>query len=267
MPRFSGAYTVHDNWVLRGGVGLFYDKPEGNVIFSQVNLPPFVPERQRRERQPREPAGRAPRRRPVLGNINAHRSEPGHAAAAAITASACSASCRGATSPRSPTSATGGATCSGSRTSTIPTFEVEPRTRLLPAAQRANTNFLRPYKGYSTISQRRSDAFSDYNSLQLYLNKRRGDIRYTVSYTLCKATGLGSGNGDNPLEDEGWRPTDDSICRFFVGPTSFDRRHALDHDVRPTELPFLRGRGATSSEPCWAAGRSAARSAGSRASI
>ena len=113
--------------------------------------------------------------------------------------------------------------------------------QLLPAAERANTNFLRPYQGYSNITQRRSDAFSDFNSLQFYLNKRRGDIKYSVSYTLGKATGLGSGNGDNPLDDEGWRPTDNVDLSYFVGPTSFDRRHALV--IIPTYTPpYLRER-------------------------
>ncbi len=100
-------------------------------------------------------------------------------------------------------------------------------------AQRANTNYLRPYQGYSNITQRRSDAFSDYNSVQFYLNKRRGDLKYSVSYTLAKVTGLGSGNGDNPLEDEGWRPTDNVDYSYFVGPTSFDRRH-VSSSSRPT---------------------------------
>jgi hypothetical protein len=43
MPRLSTAYSLNEKTVLRGGVGVFHDKPEGNVIFSQVNLPPFVP--------------------------------------------------------------------------------------------------------------------------------------------------------------------------------------------------------------------------------
>src|SRR6185436_17172338 len=89
----------------------------------------------------------------------------------------------------------------------------------LPAAQRANTNYLRPYQGYSSIRQRRSDAFSDYNGLQLYLNRRKGVIRYTVSYTLSKAIGNASGIGDNP---------EDAFNKeFMTGPLSFDRRHAM----------------------------------------
>jgi hypothetical protein len=123
----------------------------------------------------------------------------------------------------------------------IPSFEDEVANQQLPQAERANVNFLRPYKGYSGINQRRSDAFSDYNSIQLYLNKRRGDVRYSVSYTLGKATGLGSGNGDNPLEDEGWRPTENFDASYFVGPTSFDRRHALV--ITPIYAPrFMRHR-------------------------
>ena len=55
----------------------------------------------------------------------------------------------------------------------MPTFEALAANAALPAAQRADTNYLRPYKGYSAIRQRRSDAFSDYNGLQLYVNKRR----------------------------------------------------------------------------------------------
>ncbi len=39
MPRLSFAYSVTPWTVIRGGGGLFYDKPEGNLVFSQLNLP------------------------------------------------------------------------------------------------------------------------------------------------------------------------------------------------------------------------------------
>jgi hypothetical protein len=100
-------------------------------------------------------------------------------------------------------------------------------------AQRANTNSLRPYQGYSSIRQRRSDAFSNYHGLQLYLNKRKGVINYTVSYTLSKAIGNASGIGDNP---------EDAFNKEFnTGPLSFDRRHAMINTFtyRP---PLLLGR-------------------------
>jgi hypothetical protein len=122
-----------------------------------------------------------------------------------------------------------------------PAFEVLAANAALPSNQRANTNFLRPYKGYSSIRQRRSEAFADYNSMQLYLNKRRGFIRYTISYTLSKATGLGSGNGDNPLAAEGFNPSESFDRNFFVGPTSYDRRHAFV-STWTYEVPILRER-------------------------
>src|SRR5262249_4494726 len=43
-PRFGFSYAPFndDKTSIRGGFGMFYDKVEGNLIFSQVNLPPFV---------------------------------------------------------------------------------------------------------------------------------------------------------------------------------------------------------------------------------
>ncbi len=240
MPRFSGAYSVNPLTVVRGGVGVFYDKPEGNIIFSQVNMPPFVPSVSVENGNLADPlAGRASAAS-VLGTVNAidpHLKIPrqvnfsvslqrefagGHFAEIAYVGN------RGRDLLWQPEI-------------NQPAFEDLVANAALPSAQRANTNYLRPYKGYSSIRQRRSDAFSDYNSLQLYLNKRRGEIRYTVSYTLGKATGLGSGNGDNPLAAEGYAPGERFDRNFFVGPTSYDRRHALVA-TWTYEVPFLRQR-------------------------
>jgi hypothetical protein len=227
MPRFSGAYTLRDTWIIRGGAGLFYDKPEGNVIFSQVNLPPFVPSVSVENGNLANPLAGAAAAASVLGNITAL--DPNLDVPRQVQYSI-------GVQRELPGGHFGEVTYVGNRgrnllwqpNINIPSFEEETANALLPAANRANTNFLRPYKGYSNITQRRSEAFSDFNSVQFYLNKRRGDIKYTVSYTLGKVTGLGSGNGDNPLDDEGWRPTDRDIdLSYFVGPLSFDRRHAL----------------------------------------
>jgi hypothetical protein len=233
MPRFSGAYTLREAWIIRGGVGLFYDKPEGNVIFSQVNLPPFVPSVSVENGNLANPLG-GTSAAAVLGNITAlqpdmdvprqlqysvgvQRELPhGHFAEITYVGNQ-------------------GRHLLWQPNINIPTFEDESANQALPSAERAATNYLRPYKGYSDITQRRSDAFSDYNSLQLYLNKRRGELRYSVSYTLGKVTGMGSGNGDNLLDDEGIRPTDPYDKAYFTGPLSFDRRHALV--IIPTYIP------------------------------
>jgi outer membrane receptor protein involved in Fe transport len=240
MPRFSAAYTVKQAWVFRGGIGLFYDRPEGNVIFSQVNLPPFVPSVSVENANLANPlAGRASAAA-VLGTINAidpnletprqlnysvsvQRELPwGHFAEVAYVGN------RGRDLLWQPEI-------------NQASFDALLANQLLPAAERANTNFLRPYRGYSSIRQRRSDAFSDYDALQLYVNKRRGDVTYTVSYTLSKATGLGSGNGDNPLAAEGYVPGEPFDLDFFVGPTSYDRRHVMV-STWTYRVPFFRDR-------------------------
>ena len=239
MPRVSGAYTVNDQWVIRGGAGLFFDRPEGNIIYSQTNLPPFVPSVSVENANLANPLGGQASAASVLGTVNAidpnleipwqlnysfsvQRELPwGHFAEVAYVGN------RGRDLLWQPEI-------------NQPDFEVLRANAALPAAQRANTNFLRPYRGYSSIRQRRSDAFSDYNSVQFYVNKRRGDIRYTVSYTLSKATGLGSGNGDNPLAAEGYTPGAPFDLDFFVGPTTYDRRHALVTTFT-YQVPFFRG--------------------------
>ena len=216
MPRFSAAYTLNELTVIRGGVGLFYDKPEGNVIFSQVNLPPFVPSVSVENGNLANPLAGRPSAVSVLGTVNAidpHMKIPrqtnfsvsvqrelpgGHFAEVAYVGN------RGRNQLWFPEI-------------NNPSFEVLAANAAQPTP--AATNYLRPYQGYSSIRQRRSDAFSDYDGLQLYLNRRKGVIRYTASYTLSKATGNASGIGDNP---------EDAFDKaFMTGPLSFDRRHAM----------------------------------------
>jgi len=239
MPRFSGAYTINDDWVLRGGAGLFYDRPEGNVIFSQLNLPPFVPSVSVENGNLADPLAGKASAESVLGRVDAidpHLNIPrqvnfsismqrelgkGHFVEVAYVGN------RGRHLLWQPDI-------------NQPSFEALVANAALPSAQRASTNSLRAYKGYSNVRQRRSDAFSDYNGLQLYLNKRRGNLHYTVGYTLSKATGLTSGNGDNPLAAEGYTPGEPFDRNFFVGPLSGDRRHAFI-STWTYALPFLRG--------------------------
>jgi hypothetical protein len=235
MPRASFAYTLNDATVFRGGVGVFYDKPEGNVIFSQLNIPP------------------------VLDNVtyeNFNLSAPSSGAAGAIGALGdINALDPNLTLPRQTNYSLGvqrelgggyfvEASYVGNRGDRLlrqpdinrPSFDALRANAALPAAQRVSTNFLRPYRGYSAIRMRLSDADSLYNSLQLYATKRRGDLQFTASYTLGKVTTNASGNGDN---DTAEAPGD---LEYTRGPATFDRRHAFVGTFT-YRVPFLLDRG------------------------
>ncbi len=97
-------------------------------------------------------------------------------------------------------------------------FERTIANLALPAAQQLGTKALRPYKGFSNINQRTSDATSHYYALQLYAAKRKGDLLATVSYTWSKV--LTDANVLTEAAEEGLSNRD-----FNFGPATFDRRH------------------------------------------
>jgi hypothetical protein len=220
MPRLSFAYSLNEATVIRGGTGLFYDKPEGNLIFSQLNIPPVLDNVTYENFNISAPSSGAAGAIGALGDINAldpnlqlpsqwnysigvqRELGGGYFVEASYVGN------RGENLIRQPDI-------------NRPTFDALRANAALPAAQRVSTNFLRPYRGYSAIRMRLSDADSEYNSLQLYATKRRGQIQFTASYTLGKVTTNASGNGDN---DTAEAPGDREYTR---GPASFDRRHAL----------------------------------------
>jgi hypothetical protein len=83
-----------------------------------------------------------------------------------------------------------------------------------------NTALLRPYKGYTGILQRVSDASSHYYAMQLYAAKRKGDILATLSYTWSKV--LSDANVLTEQAEEGLNNR-----HFNYGPATFDRRHVF----------------------------------------
>ena len=98
------------------------------------------------------------------------------------------------------------------------------------------TNQIRPYLGWGDIPQERSDATSNYNSLQLSATKRSGYITTTLSYTYSKAMGEDGGVGD--AYNQNPEPECPFTCllsngqvvtwkQFQYGKVSFDRTHIL----------------------------------------
>jgi hypothetical protein len=235
MPRLSFSYSLNDATVIRGGAGLFYDKPEGNVIFSQLNLPPVLANEQYENFNLSAPTSGAAGAIAAVGNINAL--DPNLQLPAQTNFSigvqrelgrgyfveATYVGNRGRHLIRQP---------DVNRAS----FDALRANNALPSAQRVSVNALRPYAGYSEIRMRISDATSTYNSMQLYATKRRGDFQFTVSYTLGKALTNASGNGDNDA------PEAVGDLDYLWGPASFDRRHAFVNTLT-YRLPWLRERG------------------------
>ena len=224
-PRFSFAWTPTGNadTAVRGGIGLFYDRPEGNLLFGganngPVNNPPYTASAQYENGNLASPGGGSTPAPAPLGTI------------AAIDPNL--------TVPRSWNWSLsfqrelrwgifGEIGYVGSKGQHLlrqpdinqPSFDVLAANAALPAAQRANTNFLRPYKGYSIIQMRLSDADSTYHALQVFLSRRTGALRWTLSYTLSRAYDNASGNGDNP---EDYQNKD-----YNRGPSDYDRTHVV----------------------------------------
>ncbi len=97
--------------------------------------------------------------------------------------------------------------------------------QLQPGTVQANPSVtqpdaLRPYKGFSNISQATNGGASIYHALQLNLRRRlTNGLLFGVAYTWSKSLDFGSSNGTNLPN-----AFDKSI---YYGPSDFDRRHVF----------------------------------------
>jgi hypothetical protein len=108
--------------------------------------------------------------------------------------------------------------------------------QVTPAAQVANPgvniNALRPYQGYTTILMFESSSSSNYNGLQVGLNRRyKKGLTYGVAYTFSKALDDGSTDGTQA----------ENIYNFRAekSHSDFDRNHILVMNYI-YEMPFWR---------------------------
>jgi hypothetical protein len=233
-PRFSFAYAPFndDKTSIRGGFGMFYDKVEGNLIFSQVNVPPFINSPQFENGNIANPSGGTPSALAPFGAISAIDPNLGISYSMNYSLGIQRELPAGFFLEANYVGNLGRHLIRQPDLNAAP-FALLAANAALPTAQQVSTNALRPYKGFTNINFRMSDANANYNALQLYAAKRKGNLEMTVSYTWSKALTDTSGNGD------GLDVGEDPFNRHAnYGPASFDRRQIFvtTYDYR---LPFF----------------------------
>jgi hypothetical protein len=217
MPRFGFAYNVLPKTVIRGGYGTYYTRPQGNLIFSQLNIPPVTQITQLYSANLGNPAGGSTLAAPFSG-ISAINPKTTNGYAQQYSLSVQREIAKGIVAEVAYVGNLGRHLLREPDINQIP-FQTFAANAQLPTAQQLPQAALRPYAGYTTIQQYNSDSTSNYHAMQSYISKRAGSLFMTASYTFAKSLGDTSGQGDNPEQ---------YLNRHFnYGPTSFDRRHVF----------------------------------------
>ena len=104
----------------------------------------------------------------------------------------------------------------------IPANMCRPENRdPLTAANAKNNDFLRPYRGYADINMVTWSGTSNYNSLQVQVNRRyTSGLQYGVAYTYSKSFDYAN---DDAADVNNSRP----YRAFNYGPSDFDQTHIL----------------------------------------
>jgi hypothetical protein len=233
MPRFSFSWDPfgHSKFALRGGFDTFHDRTQGNLAFSQVSLPPYSFSSQYQSGNLGNPSGAAvPLPAPFGGRgIDPNLKVP---VVYSFNFGFQTELPRGYFLTVDYVGKLDRHQIWGPNINQ-PTFAALVVNQALPSASRPVTNAIVPYKGYSTITEFLSDATGNYNALQTYLTKRKGNVNMTVSYTWSKA--LDQADSYSDAADA----VEHTTRQYNYGPAGFDRRH-LFVATYTYRIPFFR---------------------------
>jgi hypothetical protein len=179
QPRVGLAYALDPKTVIRAGVGLFYDRIQGNPTMYTLNNPPYVGSLQYQYGNLANIAGGASVSAPwgtlqvMDPNLQVPYSEQ---VSFGIQREL----------PRRLFAEVDYVGSFGRHLLTEPDINQPSWAVLSTASSTAKVNALRPYAGYSTIQQFMSAGTSNYHALQARVERRVARFNFTAAYTFSK---------------------------------------------------------------------------------
>jgi len=225
-PRIGFAYdlTGRQSTVLRGGFGVFYERIEGNYLFSAVNNPPFIQQSVIFNGNLENPAGGSA----TVSPSNINNSHYLDMKVPRVLNWSLGVQQKLAKDMTLDVAYVGSSAANLSYQDDI--NQLAPGT--IQAHPGVNVNALRPYLGYADIFEYNTGANFIYNSLQVQFKKRfAASGLFNVAYTFS--------HGRTDANAYNYQPQDSFNLRGDWGPSSYNRNHILTISyVYP--LPFWR---------------------------